>query len=101
MTDIVERLRLLAAVDNCQASLEAATEIERLRAEVRLIVEERDRTFALMLSRAERAEDEGKRLRAALWDVHALANGWRNVPIIGAHFDRIRHSARAALEGKQ
>lgn len=45
-----------------------------------------------------RAENES--LRAALWDVHALANGWQNVPIIGAHFDRIRHTARAALEEK-
>jgi type II secretory pathway component PulM len=34
MTDIVERLRILAAVDNCQASIEAADEITRLRAEV-------------------------------------------------------------------
>ena len=32
MADIVERLRDLAAIDNCQASLEAAAEIERLRA---------------------------------------------------------------------
>ena len=32
MTDIVERLRKLASVDNCQASLEAADEITRLRA---------------------------------------------------------------------
>lgn len=31
MSDIVERLRNLAAIDNCQASLEAAAEIERLR----------------------------------------------------------------------
>ena len=35
MTDIVERLRKLAAVDNCQASLEAADEIEKLRAALR------------------------------------------------------------------
>ena len=34
MSDLVERLRSLAAVDNCQASLEAADEITRLRAEV-------------------------------------------------------------------
>lgn len=34
MTDIVERLRKLAAIDNCQASIEAANEIERLRAEM-------------------------------------------------------------------
>ena len=32
MTDIVDRLRALTAIDNCQASLEAAAEIERLRA---------------------------------------------------------------------
>jgi len=32
MTDIVKRLRILASVDNCQASIEAADEIERLRA---------------------------------------------------------------------
>ena len=31
MTDIVEQLRELAAVDNCQASIEAADEIERLQ----------------------------------------------------------------------
>lgn len=31
MTDIVEELRKLAAVDGCQASIEAADEIERLR----------------------------------------------------------------------
>ena len=37
MTDIVERLRLLAAIDNCQASIEAAAEIERLRAAARHI----------------------------------------------------------------
>ena len=35
MSDIVERLRLLAAVDNCQASLEAADEITRLTAEMK------------------------------------------------------------------
>jgi hypothetical protein len=34
----------------------AAAEIERLRAEVKLIIKERDRTFALMLHRAEKAE---------------------------------------------
>ena len=32
MSDIVKRLRGLAAIDNCQTSLEAAAEIERLRA---------------------------------------------------------------------
>jgi hypothetical protein len=33
MSDIVERLLLLAAVDNCQASIEAADTIARLTAE--------------------------------------------------------------------
>lgn len=43
MTDIVERLRGLAAVDNCQASLEAADEIARLRAENEKLKRSRDR----------------------------------------------------------
>ena len=34
MSDIVERLLLLAAVDNCQASIEAADTITRLRADI-------------------------------------------------------------------
>ena len=33
MTDIVERLRALAAIDGCQASIDAADEITRLRAD--------------------------------------------------------------------
>lgn len=33
MTDIVDQLRDLAAIDNCQTSIEAADEITRLRAE--------------------------------------------------------------------
>ena len=37
MTDIVERLRKLAAVDGCQASIDAIAEIERLRATLRYI----------------------------------------------------------------
>ena len=37
MSDIVERLLLLAAVDNCQASIEAADTITRLTAEVERI----------------------------------------------------------------
>jgi hypothetical protein len=32
-SELTERLRDLAAIDNCQASLEAAAEIERLRVE--------------------------------------------------------------------
>ena len=39
MTDIVDRLRDLAAIDNCQASLEAADLIERLRAALEQIAD--------------------------------------------------------------
>jgi hypothetical protein len=70
MTDIVERLRRCA---------------------------DRERPYGPVSDICDEAAAEIERLRAALWDVHALANGWRNVPIIGAHFDRIRHTARAAL----
>lgn len=34
MSDIVKELRDLASIDNCQASIKAADEIERLRAAV-------------------------------------------------------------------
>ena len=37
MSDLVERLRKLAAVDNCQASLAAADRIEQLEAALRMI----------------------------------------------------------------
>ena len=40
MTDIVERLRALTAVDGCQASREAADLIEALREEVQELMAE-------------------------------------------------------------
>lgn len=43
-----------------------AAEIERLAEDKRWIIDERDRTFALMLSRAEEAEAEIERLRGDL-----------------------------------
>jgi hypothetical protein len=43
-----------------------AAEIERLAKDKRWIIDERDRTFALMLSRAEKAEAEIERLRGDL-----------------------------------
>ena len=39
MSDIVERLRELAAIDNCQASIEAAERIEQLEAALRAAYE--------------------------------------------------------------
>ena len=40
MTDIVERLRALTAVDGCQASREAADLIEALRKEIQELLDE-------------------------------------------------------------
>ena len=42
------------------------TENERLKHEIRRIIDERDRTFALMLARAEKAEAENAKLREAV-----------------------------------
>lgn len=42
------------------------TENERLKQEIRRIIDERDRTFASMLARAEKAEAENAKLRSAL-----------------------------------
>ena len=73
MTDIVKRLRGLAAVDNCQASLEAADEITRLRA-------------------------ENEKLRAAL---DKICNGPRDADLDYVDlFVEVKIEARAALEGK-
>ena len=41
MSDLVERLRKLAAVDNCQTSLAAAARIEKLEKALRWIDEQR------------------------------------------------------------
>jgi hypothetical protein len=105
MTDIVERLRIYATDDHergCQGRCydcscgydekrdpllkEAAAEIEQNRIDLN--------EYQLDV---ERLRGLNAQYLTALWDVHALANGWRNVPITGAHFDRIRHTARAAL----
>jgi hypothetical protein len=51
------------AADRIEAQ---AAEIERLAKDKRWIIDERDRTFALMLSRAEKAEAEIERLRGDL-----------------------------------
>ena len=71
MSDLVERLRSLAAVDNCQASLEAADEITRLTA-------------------------ENEKLRAALRDV--ISSGLLHGPTTLS--DEVLGTVHAALEEK-
>lgn len=53
MSDIVKRLRDLARVDNCKASLEAADEIERLRAVVEHIYQCSSDRRVIEMARAE------------------------------------------------
>lgn len=69
MIDIVERLHALAAIDGCQASLEAVTEITRLRNELHIAQVWSERVIAghehdITEITAMRAENE--RLREAL-----------------------------------
>jgi hypothetical protein len=56
-----------ALVRDAKARIEALTaQLESTLRDRKLILEERDRTFALMLARAEKAEADNARLRAAL-----------------------------------
>ena len=79
MSDIVEELRKLAAVDNCQASLEAAARIEQLEAEnaslatwqceftdgkTGLVYGQGGTTFCIMAKRMQQLEAEGDKARA-------------------------------------
>ena len=52
--------------DMADAYLDLYDEVQRLRAFMRMIVDDRDRTFVLLAERAEEAEAERDRLRAAL-----------------------------------
>ena len=64
-------------VDEMVNTIEAqAAEIERLAEDKRWIIDERDRTFALMLSRAEEAEAEIERLRGELAKAVEALRGW-------------------------
>ena len=77
MTDIVKRLRGLAAVDNCQASLEAADEITRLRNELHIMEVWSSRIIAGTqqdVIEIARLRAEVKRLKAveADYDLHEL-----------------------------
>ena len=72
-----------------------AARIEQLTADKRFIVEERDRTFALMLAHAEKAEAERDRLRKELENIVADCEA-DYPPSHGA----IKYAARAALKGE-
>ena len=56
--------------------LDLYDEVQRLRAFMRMIVDDRDRTFVLLAERAEEAEAERDRLRAAL-TIYAQSGNWR------------------------
>lgn len=62
--------------DLSSAYLDLYDEVQRLRAFMRMIVDDRDRTFVLLAERAEEAEAERDRLRAAL-TIYAQSGNWR------------------------
>lgn len=65
--DLVERLRDFDPhLHEWEVVDEAADRIEGLEENQRFIIQERDRTFALMLARAEKAEADNARLREAI-----------------------------------
>lgn len=83
MTDeeLIERLRKADEYEPLgHDGWEAADRIEALVKDKRWIMEERDRTFALMLARAEAAEAKVEKLRGALMVARAHvannAEGW-------------------------
>jgi tRNA C32,U32 (ribose-2'-O)-methylase TrmJ len=104
--DLVKRLREWRNHSQADLSLEAANRIEALTAQLestlkdrKLILEERDRTFALMLARAETAEADNARLREALTGIkraaaHRMQNDRRDLH--SYYF----HTADAAITGK-
>lgn len=70
-------------------------EVARLQLDKAFIMDERDRTFALMLQRAEKAEAEADRLRAA------MADELEHVRKTNAALAAINAKLDAALEGKE
>ena len=92
--DLVERLLDWPYQGETMAH-EAADRIEQLTADKRFILEERDRTFALMLARAEAAEAERDSYRKALEDI--IKDYEPGYPL--SH-DVIKYVARAALKGE-
>ncbi len=73
------------------AYLDLHDEVQRLRADLRHVIDERDATFALMLARAEKAEAERDALRAALESIanNTCCDGCQEAALV----------ARAALKG--
>ncbi len=88
MTDTVESVGV--SVKLARENLKLLAEINRLRAKKQWIIEERDRTFALMLARAEKAEADNERRRAALQKIADRSD---------YQLPSAQHIARAALEG--
>ena len=81
-----------------EAYLDLYDEVQRLRAFMRMIVDDRDRTFVLLAERAEEAEAERDRLRAAL---SQIAHGRERIDISYREFldEFVRPLACAALKG--
>ena len=89
------------ALNQLDSAIHSVEVLEKRTAAVmedrKFILEERDRTFALMLARAEKAEAERDRLREALEYILAECTLSDNtVPSVGA----IKYAARAALKGE-
>ena len=90
-----EAINQLDSAIHSQIVLEKRT--AAVMADRKLILEERDRTFALTLERAEKAEAERDRLREALEYILAECTLSDNtMPSVGA----IKYAARAALKGE-
>ena len=98
--------RRIAALPDLEAAyLDLYDEVQRLRADKRLIIDERDNTFALMLARAEKAEAERDRLRAVLTNgvnAYDATNFMRTADMHPDECGCLRcamDAARAALKG--
>ena len=92
MSDIVERLLLLAAVDNCQASIEAADTITRLTAEN----EKLGRDYQSARDAHDKVLAENEKLRAVLDILQAAMTAKKPIPLA---FKKAIIEAHAALSG--
>lgn len=95
----VANMRRIATLPDLEAAyLDLYDEAKRLRADLRHVIDEWDATFALMLARAEKAEDEVKRLLYVLDGVAGAIDTGRNEPL-QVWRDQI-NIARQALKGQ-